>query len=277
MINLDYTNIDRRICVCANCGFVYRTPVIDQIEASLLYRDKYRENILKHSTADQYFDKIISLKDDESDLAMKINWLKSQIGERFSGRSAVLDIGCGAGMFLYKFFQQFPTWDAAGVEPGRVFGETAARRLGKPIAIQEYFPGLFGKRFQLITLIQVLEHVADPAKLLAGTVDDLTPDGLVYIEVPSVRDFSVLPPDHDRFMSPHLAFFSPNSMRNMCARAGYAVIHIELSTTARGKVDLRALCHPSRDAKSFPLLKDDVSMALGERKSFQLKLTKKLP
>ncbi len=200
LIDLDYTKVDRRICVCANCGFVYRTPVLDQTEASLLYRDKYRDNILKHNTADQYFDKIVSLKDDESDLARKTVWLKSQIGDRFSGRCAVLDIGCGAGMFLYKFLQQFPKWDAAGVEPGQVFGETAARRLGKPIAIQEYVPRLFGQRFQLITLIQVLEHVADPARLLAGTVDDLTPDGLVYIEVPSVRDFAVLPPGHDRFM-----------------------------------------------------------------------------
>lgn len=82
----------------------------------------------------------------------KINWLEPRLHERFAGRPAMLDVGCGAGMFLYKFMQRFPGWYAAGVEPGKIFGHTAARHLSSPIANRNYEPGIFGRRFELITL-----------------------------------------------------------------------------------------------------------------------------
>ena len=268
LIGLDRSDMNRRICVCNDCGFVYRTPILDAADASLLYSDKYRDNILKRGTADDYFDRIVAVPDAESELAAKIDWLGQRLRVRFGHSPALLDVGCGAGMFLYKFLRQFPAWDVAGVEPGALFGETAARRLAKPVAIQNYEPGLFGRRFELITLIQVLEHVESPADLLASVKEDLSVDGVVYIETPSVADFGIVPPGHDRFMIPHLYFFSPNSMRNLCARAGFAVLECELVRTKRGKVDVRALCRHDPAAPDFALLRDDVAQALALRKAF---------
>lgn len=114
----------------------------------------------------------------------------------------------------------------------------------------------------------MLEHVENPATLLADVKDDLAPDGLVYIETLSVADFGVVPPGHDRFMAPHLYFFSPNSMRNLCARAGFVVLECGVLRTHHNKMDLRALCRHDPGACSAPLLHDDVAQALEQRKAF---------
>lgn len=240
LLGIDYSQMVRNIVKCENCGFVYRTPILDEAETARLYASPYRDHILENETADQYFDRIMAIPDDQSEIAAKLDWLEPRVGHDFMG-CTVLDVGCGVGVFLAKVRTRWLNARVYGVEPCESFAVTTARRLKRPVFVGPYESHLF-PRMDLITLLHVLEHVHDPLAMLREVVKDMAVDGIIYIETPSVKDFEVLPLEHDRFMSPHLYFFSLDSMRELCERAGLRVIESEYARTYRGKVDLRALC-----------------------------------
>ena len=110
------------------------------------------------------------------------------------------------------------------------------------MVVGNYSAGIFPeKKFDLITINQVLEHVIDPHLFLLNIRTDLADCGYVYIEVPEVSDFETLQPEHDRFQMQHLWYFSMTSLSNICKSTGYKVSAIEKQRTYRGRNNLRAL------------------------------------
>ena len=100
---------------------------------------------------------------------------------------SVLDIGCGVGGFL----------DFAGAAGLATFGfdasdaQAAAARQRHPNArhgidldayVAEVAPG---RRFDFITMWDVLEHIREPARLLEAAARHLAPGGLMFVSVPS--------------------------------------------------------------------------------------------
>lgn len=170
-------------------------------------------------------------------------------------------------MFLYKFMQRFPGWYAAGVEPDKIFGHTAARHLSSPIA-NCYKPGIFGRRFELITLDSgagACRKSRDAARGCEGR--SCSGRARLYRDAQRRRFLGgAAGPRPLRGASSVL--FSLNSMRNLCACAGFVVLECGVSRTRRNKMDLRALCRHDPGACSAPLLHDDVAQALKQRKAF---------
>jgi 2-polyprenyl-6-hydroxyphenyl methylase/3-demethylubiquinone-9 3-methyltransferase len=103
-----------------------------------------------------------------------------------AGRTA-LDVGCGAGLLcepLARLGAQVTGLDAAPEN-------AAAARLhaeGQGLAI-DYRAGelatLGAGRFDLVTSLEVIEHVADPAAFVAGLAGALAPGGLMILSTPN--------------------------------------------------------------------------------------------
>lgn len=103
-----------------------------------------------------------------------------------AGRTA-LDVGCGAGLLcepLARLGAQVTGLDAAPEN-------AAAARLhaeGQGLAI-DYRAGelatLGAARFDLVTSLEVVEHVADPAAFVAGLAGALAPGGLMILSTPN--------------------------------------------------------------------------------------------
>lgn len=69
--------------------------------------------------------------------------------------------------------------------------------------------------YEIVFLNQVLEHVADPAALLAQARELLAPEGILYVETPNA--------DH-RFKDdvfPHTLFFTPDALASLMERRGF--------------------------------------------------------
>lgn len=249
LVNPDYHKLTRRFVVCEGCGFVYHDPQLDERDLDVLY-DKFRDSGFRNETPDQYFDRITSLPRAESENCAKIEWMRARFPERLAAGGALLDIGCGGGVFIHTFLQNCPKWKACGVEPTAAFADLARRRLGAPVETDNYKPGLFpSRRFDLITVNQVLEHVKDPVAFLKGVLaTDLAKDGMVYIDVPHVSDFGFLPEDHDRFRMQHLWYFSEASLGNVCRLAGYDVAFADRQRTLRGRNNLIVAIAPAASA-----------------------------
>lgn len=98
-----------------------------------------------------------------------------------------LDVGCSYG-WLLQFLHQHG-FDSEGIEPSADAAEHARR------ANLQVHSGLFpaavpaGQRYDVISFMDVLEHLENPAGILAAAKQHLSPQGLLVIQVPDQACF----------------------------------------------------------------------------------------
>jgi 2-polyprenyl-3-methyl-5-hydroxy-6-metoxy-1,4-benzoquinol methylase len=101
-------------------------------------------------------------------------------------RGVLLDVGTHCGFFLRK--ARGMDWTLVGVEPSPIGAELAREYLGLDVrtaTLQDAgFPDAFA---DVVTMVDVFEHVADPRDLLASVKRVLKADGLLFIKVPNGR------------------------------------------------------------------------------------------
>ena len=134
----------------------------------------------------------------------------------------VLDIGCGFGESLG--YHRARGCDAHGVE-----ADANILRVGERYGLQ-VMHGLFDPKdypacsFDVVTLDQVIEHVADPLLVLRGINQVLKPGGLLIISTPNAGGWGarVFGRRWIHWHVPyHLQFFSRASMERAAAIAGF--------------------------------------------------------
>jgi 2-polyprenyl-3-methyl-5-hydroxy-6-metoxy-1,4-benzoquinol methylase len=137
----------------------------------------------------------------------------------------LLDIGCGDGVLLRRFEQL--GWKAEGVEidPDAV---AAGRAQGLSIAQGDVESQHYAaSSFDAVTMNHVIEHVADPARVLKEINRILKVGGRLVLVTPNVRSWG-----HARFgedwrgLEPprHLHLFTVTALRSLVLRAGMRVI-----------------------------------------------------
>lgn len=151
---------------------------------------------------------------------------------RRSASGRLLEIGCGTGTFLHEAAMN--AWDVLGIEPGAAAAAVARERGGR--VIQGHFPQdlpLDEPPFDVIVLLDVLEHFSDPHKFIALLDRHLAPDGRLFVQVPNWDSFLVqLEGATSSVICPgHWSYFSPSTLQDMLLRAGYRALLIETVVT----------------------------------------------
>ena len=146
---------------CQSCRFIFFDPALAGNQAF------YRE--LEH---DEYF------AEARPEFQRTLRFARGQ------GLGRVLDVGCGSGVFLdlaresgmetYGLELNETAWEKARCKGHQIFSEL----------LPELDPERLG-RFDLITLFQVLEHVAEPVEVMKSAARFLKPGGYISIAVPS--------------------------------------------------------------------------------------------
>jgi 2-polyprenyl-3-methyl-5-hydroxy-6-metoxy-1,4-benzoquinol methylase len=148
-------------------------------------------------------------------------------------RGDLLDVGSHCGFFLRK--ARARGWRVQGVEPSPASARIAQDRFGLDVktgTLEEVrFPAA---SFDVVTLVDVFEHVEAPGTLLNEVRRVLRPGGHVFIKVPNVR--YVLLKHRTLRRVPgllrdvfdareHLAYYSRSSLTRMLESCGF---HVEV-------------------------------------------------
>ena len=123
----------------------------------------------------------------------------------------VAEIGCANGMNLYGFHLEgrvvfgcdlSPKMIAMGKTMGMDLHEGSVETLGD-------------KKFDLIILAHVLEHMRDPIGEIKKIISHMNDDGGLYIEVPDAKSFFL-----SALQSAHLYYFTPKTLVHHLAPLG---------------------------------------------------------
>lgn len=246
--------------VCGDCGaLVVRADAAWRAECEQIY-SAYR---IYHQAggAEQ-----VVAREDSMPVGRSVALLEGVHGAlRIPERGRLLDVGCGNGGFLRGFTSRFPGWSAVGSEfDGRHRAEVEA-----VAGVEKLHTGplseLRGEGFDLIALVHVLEHIAEPAEFLNELRPLLRPGGRLLIQLPYYVQNPV-----ELLIADHATHFSAHSLRRLLEAAGWSArvvtsdwIPKELSCVAEADGGGRA---------PGPVVEEDVRLphsAVGWVKSFR--------
>lgn len=132
------------------------------------------------------------------------------------GWKRILDVGCGDGL-LFDRLAQFG--EVEGVEPAADLVDNAGPHRAR-IHIAPFDANFRpGKKYSLILMLDVLEHLADPGAALRHALALLEPHGRLVITVPAFR---LLWTNHD-VLNHHFTRYTVKSFRSLAQQAGLEI------------------------------------------------------
>ena len=243
----------RKWVKCTGCGFYYSLYSREHRKLDKIYSSSYRrkKETWRQDSNEENFNKIIALPREESETKLRINWIKDYInhskavGLFKAGVTPykMLDIGGGNGIFAYEF--QDNDWESHVIDADPN-GQFIENKLGIPYLNQYYRPNSFDFSFDLISMVFVLEHLANPKMILNQLRQDMVRESFLYVEVPDNICFHLKPDDDDIFNSCHLWMFSANTLTELFRQTGYEICALKRVCTLRGHYALMALAQQSK-------------------------------
>ncbi len=146
---------------------------------------------------------------------------------RSAGRSPVnatlLDIGAGSGILLEAATSMGFT--AEGVEPSQWL-QAAARRHGCAVHLGTLPNPAIRESYDVITIVDVIEHVEDPLGLLRTARGLLKAGGIIAIVTPDASSLAarIMGWRWWHYRVAHIGYFKPANLRSACAAIGLNVV-----------------------------------------------------
>ena len=189
------------------------------------------------------FDAIIQLAPNQSDNKARVAWLNSKLLSKTKNGQGyqVLDVGSGLGVFPFEMAKH--GWKVLAVEPSIQFCEHLRKVGGFEVYHGEFNPAVIDRKFSIITLNKVLEHVSDPLELLLKLKKCLDDNGVIYIEVPDGPAAMRSSSTREEFYLEHLHVFSRDSINQTLRNAGFEIPDSEEVCEPSGKLTLRSLAN----------------------------------
>lgn len=203
----------RQIILCRKCGYKHVFPMYTEQELEEFYENVYAESTPSYL----WLEKVYNIK----------KWKKC---------GSILDIGCWEGLQLESFLKE--GWQCTGTELNK---KAASVALSKgidvyQISIQNLFEEFSEKKWDIINIAYILEHIPNPLEFLKRIKRHLNEEGIIIVEVPN--DFSLFQLAYIKkyklepywiALPDHVNYFNKEELNNLMVRAGWKVIHGETS------------------------------------------------
>ncbi|MGD8752929.1 MAG: class I SAM-dependent methyltransferase [Anaerolineales bacterium] len=160
---------DATLVRCLNCGLVYVNPRIAEIPGISPYDE---------ASEKKYFE---LTREDRSNVYYNlITELPGLLGRK---PLSLLDYGCGDGLFLEIARQA--SIDAVGIEVSDSLIEAVSKKLGEDAIFDGRSDEIPKESFDVVTIINVLEHLREPRQTLEKAFSALRPGGILLVHVPN--------------------------------------------------------------------------------------------
>jgi len=219
LIDSSLNNVKRTWLSCENCNFIYRSPIISESEANLMYK-KYRSFEFRKISASDYYYKLTSFPESESECFDRVNYIKEKIG----GLEKILDVGCGSGVMLYWLKRKYPNSFFLGLDQNSDFTNIVKQKLDINIIEDIYREDSIKEDFDLTVCADVIEHIHDPHAIWLALTSNIHKDKYLFIEVPSHKNFDFLSIEHTVFDAPHLYFYRKEHIFELAETHGFTII-----------------------------------------------------
>jgi SAM-dependent methyltransferase len=206
---------DFAIVACGDCGLEWRDPFPSADELAATYAGDYFERW--GADTPEALARVRAMKE-----ASYARFLAELV--RCGGKGSLLDVGCAHG-FLLGAARRFG-FDVYGVEPNPGAARAAREEFGDRVHAGVLGADAFGgRRFDALTLMDVLEHVPEPKAFLAAARERLVPGGLLMAVLPNSRSLvaRVLGRRWPHYAGEHLFHWSPRTLESLLRRAGFEV------------------------------------------------------
>jgi 2-polyprenyl-3-methyl-5-hydroxy-6-metoxy-1,4-benzoquinol methylase len=207
------------IVQCNECGLIYTSPRPKEAEQNYF------------GDADVFYDEArLIFKGNKKHHRDKNYEYELEHIKQIKPSGKLLDIGTNMGFFLRKA-KQFG-FDVEGVEPAPALAKIATTEFGLKIRNSYFSKNDFpAKSFDIVTLVDVFEHVTTPVDVLKNVYEVLKDDGIVCIKVPNgnynklklkLARLSGREKQHELFNAyEHVAHYTIKSMKKMAAKTGF--------------------------------------------------------
>jgi 2-polyprenyl-6-hydroxyphenyl methylase / 3-demethylubiquinone-9 3-methyltransferase len=127
---------------------------------------------------------------------VRLGFIRAAVDAHFGGnpdglkpltKRSALDVGCGAGLLCEPLARLGASVTGVDAAPENI--EVATRHAVQSGLTIDYRAGELAEqklaKFDLVTSMEVIEHVADPAAFVGGLAAHLKPDGLMILSTPN--------------------------------------------------------------------------------------------
>jgi len=198
-----------RLWRCCNCDLVYASPMPEEQYLTEQYRNM---NDQDYST-------------EETGRKKNFSRLLTHLEKIMPARGSFLDIGAASGLLLELAKER--GWEAEGIEPS-----TQLYQMGSTKDLTLYHTSIeefnSPKKYTIITVIDVLEHLAKPELLMSKITSWLTDNGVLCIVTPDIGSLAarIFSNHWWHYRPAHLYYFNRKSISFLLNKHGYQVITI---------------------------------------------------
>lgn len=207
---------------CEKCEMIYNNRIVSEEQFS-----RFLENNFSSETS-------IDLQENAAYGHLKRTknkYILQEAGKITDGRS-ILDIGCHAGELLQVGNET--GWETVGVE---IDTGAAGYARSRGLNVLDFkFPDAhdsFSRKFSVVSLLDVLEHIADPLGFLKETKRLIEEGGVIVIQVPNFESLYVQLSvgENHNFCIDHVNSFTQDSLEAVTKLSGFKTLKIETFIT----------------------------------------------
>jgi 2-polyprenyl-3-methyl-5-hydroxy-6-metoxy-1,4-benzoquinol methylase len=227
IISSDKSVLEMPLAECRNCGFVFVSSLPSDDEVNAYYKsDVFWQSKMSTSVNTEFpcwsdvFEQNPSLHERHSRAIRQFNYIAKL--RNFEKNTSVIDVGAGFSPFLYVC-KENNLKNLYAIEPSEEICDFLEKQ-GVSIAantFEEWFDKNENKKFDLIVVSHTLEHLKDPGYFLSNISKYLSPNGVLYIEVPHRDDRQEI---HGGL---HFLFFDVTTLRLAIEKYGFQVIDVK--------------------------------------------------
>lgn len=161
--------------------------------------------------------------------------------KNFVKGNSFLEVGVGDGAMIAAAKEM--QFTVEGLEIRASYAENVSKQLNIPIHNVDYIEFSSERKFDVICMGDVIEHISDPVKALEKSFSLLNDTGILWISTPNFQSaFSMFMKDKDAMwrICEHLNYFSFDSFEKILNQIGFEVIDYQISFQYNGSMEVIA-------------------------------------